>query len=73
MSVQARAEATRQKIIDAAVDLFEEVGYGGTSLGDILARAGHQGRVLLPLHGQGNGGRRDHRAGRPRNATSSFG
>ena len=39
MTVQARAEATRQKIIDAAVDLFEEVGYGGTSLGDILGRA----------------------------------
>jgi AcrR family transcriptional regulator len=40
MSLQARAEATRQKIIDAAVDLFEDVGYGDTSLGDVIARAG---------------------------------
>jgi AcrR family transcriptional regulator len=40
VTVQARAEATRQKIIHAAVDLFEEVGYGDTGLADILNRAG---------------------------------
>jgi AcrR family transcriptional regulator len=36
---QARSEATRRKIIDAAVDLFSERGYPGTSLGDIIERA----------------------------------
>ena len=39
MTVQARAEATHQKIIDAAIDLFEEIGYGNTSLSDIVERA----------------------------------
>lgn len=39
MVVQARAEATRQTIIDAAVELFGEVGYGNTGLNDIFARA----------------------------------
>ena len=32
MAIQARADVTRRKIIDSAVDLFEEVGYGDTSL-----------------------------------------
>jgi AcrR family transcriptional regulator len=36
---QARSEATRQKIINAAVDLFSEVGLVATGLGDIVARA----------------------------------
>ena len=36
---QARSEATRTKIIDAAVDLFAEVGYQATGLGDIIERA----------------------------------
>jgi AcrR family transcriptional regulator len=36
---QARSEATRQKIINAAVDLFSEVGYQSTGLGDIIERA----------------------------------
>ncbi|MBV8927820.1 MAG: TetR/AcrR family transcriptional regulator [Mycobacteriaceae bacterium] len=36
---QARSEATRQKIIAAAVDLFSEVGYPATGLGDIIERA----------------------------------
>jgi AcrR family transcriptional regulator len=36
---QARSEATRQKIINAAVDLFSEVGYPATGLGDIIERA----------------------------------
>ena len=39
MTVQARAEATYQKIINAAIDLFEEIGYGTTSLSDIVERA----------------------------------
>ncbi|HNM94587.1 MAG: TetR/AcrR family transcriptional regulator [Mycolicibacterium sp.] len=37
---QARAEMTRGKIIDAAVDLFEAVGYGDTDLTAIIKRAG---------------------------------
>jgi AcrR family transcriptional regulator len=36
---QARSEATRQKIINAAVDLFSERGYAATGLGDIIERA----------------------------------
>lgn len=36
---QARSEATRRRIIDAAVELFNEVGYPATSLGDIIERA----------------------------------
>jgi AcrR family transcriptional regulator len=38
--MQARAEATRRKIIDSAVDLFSELGYGETGLADVLQRAG---------------------------------
>lgn len=37
---QVRAEATRQRLIDAAVGLFAERGYGETGLADILQRAG---------------------------------
>jgi len=37
---QARSEVTRQKIIDAAADLFTEQGYGATGLGDIIDRVG---------------------------------
>ena len=36
---QARSEATRQKIIDSAVELFAEIGYSATGLGDIIERA----------------------------------
>jgi AcrR family transcriptional regulator len=36
---QARSEATRRKIIAAAVDLFNEIGYPATGLGDIIERA----------------------------------
>jgi AcrR family transcriptional regulator len=37
MARQARSEATRQKIIDvAAVDLFDEIGYTTTGMGDII-------------------------------------
>ena len=37
---QARAEVTRHRIVDAAVALFSENGFGGTGLADILQRAG---------------------------------
>lgn len=40
MAIQARAEVTRQSIIDAAVSVFDEVGYGKTGLSDIMSRAG---------------------------------
>ena len=36
---QARSEATRRRILDAAVELFSEVGFAATSLGDIVERA----------------------------------
>jgi AcrR family transcriptional regulator len=35
---QARSEATRRKIIDAAVDLFNERGYAASGLGEIIDR-----------------------------------
>ncbi len=38
--MQARAEATRRRILDSAVDLFDEMGYGETGLTDVLQRAG---------------------------------
>jgi AcrR family transcriptional regulator len=37
---QARSEVTRRKIIDAAVQLFNDVGYSNTGLGDIVEQAG---------------------------------
>lgn len=37
---QSRAQATRQTIIDAAVELFADRGYGETALTDITKRAG---------------------------------
>ncbi len=40
MALQARAEATRRRILDSAIDLFSELGYGETGLADVLARAG---------------------------------
>lgn len=36
---QARSEATRQKIIDSAVDLINEIGYPAAGLADIIERA----------------------------------
>jgi AcrR family transcriptional regulator len=36
---QARSEATRRKIIASAVELFNEIGYPATGLGDIIERA----------------------------------
>ncbi|WP_233213667.1 TetR/AcrR family transcriptional regulator [Mycobacterium hubeiense] len=36
---QARSEVTRQRLIDSAVDLFDEIGYPAAGLGNILERA----------------------------------
>jgi AcrR family transcriptional regulator len=38
MARQARSEATRRKILEAAVELFSEVGFAATGLGDIIER-----------------------------------
>jgi AcrR family transcriptional regulator len=40
MALQARAEATRRRIIESAVELFAELGYGETGLADVLQHAG---------------------------------
>jgi AcrR family transcriptional regulator len=40
MVPQARSEATRQKILDAAIDLFSQVGYAAAGLGELIERAG---------------------------------
>ncbi|MGI9164197.1 MAG: TetR family transcriptional regulator [Mycobacterium sp.] len=40
MALQARAEATRRKIIETAVELFGQIGYGETGLAGVLQRAG---------------------------------
>ena len=37
--MQARSEETRRRIIAAGVELFDEIGYGGTSLQDLVERA----------------------------------
>lgn len=39
MPSQARAEETRRRIIDGAIELFAESGYGGASLNQIIRRA----------------------------------
>ena len=39
MGRQVRAEVTRRKVIDAAVELFGRLGYGDTGLAEILQRA----------------------------------
>jgi AcrR family transcriptional regulator len=39
MARQARSEATRRKIIDAALELYDELGYAATGMGDIIERA----------------------------------
>lgn len=39
MARQARSGVTKRKIVTAAVDLFSEMGYPGTGLGDIIERA----------------------------------
>jgi AcrR family transcriptional regulator len=40
MARQVRSEATRRKIIDAAIDVFTEVGYAGADRGAIIERTG---------------------------------
>jgi AcrR family transcriptional regulator len=40
MVPQARSEATHQKILNAAMDLFSEVGFAAAGLGEIVERAG---------------------------------
>ncbi len=40
MAPQARSEATRHKILNAAIDLFSAVGYAATGLGEVIERAG---------------------------------
>jgi len=37
---QARSEATRHKILDAATNLFSEVGYAAAGLGEVIERVG---------------------------------
>jgi AcrR family transcriptional regulator len=40
MAPQARSEATRHKILNAAMDLFSDVGYPAAGLGEVIERAG---------------------------------
>jgi AcrR family transcriptional regulator len=40
MARQVRSEATRQKILDAAIDVFGEVGYAAAVWGTIIERTG---------------------------------
>jgi AcrR family transcriptional regulator len=40
MVPQARSETTRQKILDAATDVFGEVGFAAAGLGEVIERAG---------------------------------
>jgi AcrR family transcriptional regulator len=40
MARQVRSEATRRKILDAAVDVFSEVGYSAADRGTIIERTG---------------------------------
>ncbi len=40
MARQVRSEATRRKIIDAAIDMFDEFGYAGAGWGKIVERTG---------------------------------
>ncbi|MGB8793838.1 MAG: helix-turn-helix domain-containing protein, partial [Mycobacterium sp.] len=40
MARQVRSEVTRRKILDAAVDVFNEVGYASADRGTIIERTG---------------------------------
>jgi AcrR family transcriptional regulator len=40
MARQVRSEVTRQKILDAAIDVFGEVGYGAAARAEIIERSG---------------------------------
>jgi TetR/AcrR family transcriptional regulator, regulator of cefoperazone and chloramphenicol sensitivity len=46
-SRQARSEATRQKVIDAAIECFGEAGFKGTSTRELVRRAGTN---LVAIH-----------------------
>ena len=48
MVPQARSETTRQKILDAAMDLFSEVGYAAAGLGEVIDACGNDQRRPLP-------------------------
>src|ERR1700739_1659662 len=49
MVPQARSETTRQKILDAATDVFSEVGFAAAGLGEVIERAGMT-KVALSHH-----------------------
>src|ERR1700755_3558036 len=40
MARQVRSEATRRKILDAAIDVFNEIGYAAADRGTIIERTG---------------------------------
>ena len=40
MARQVRSEVTRRKILDAAIDVFSEVGYAAAGWGTIIERTG---------------------------------
>ena len=62
MARQVRSEATRRKILDAAVDVFTEVGYASCRSGrDHRAHRDDQGCLLPPLRLDGVARIRDHR------------
>jgi AcrR family transcriptional regulator len=46
-----RGEATRRRIVDAAIELFAASGYRGTSLADLAKRAGMTHQALLYYFG----------------------
>lgn len=41
-----RGDATREKLLHSAVQLFHEFGYNGTSVRDIVSEAGVPKRIL---------------------------
>jgi TetR/AcrR family transcriptional regulator, regulator of cefoperazone and chloramphenicol sensitivity len=56
---QARSEATRQKVIDAAIECFGESGFEGTSTRELVRRAGTN---LVAIHYHFGGKRQVYRA-----------
>jgi hypothetical protein len=62
MARQTRSEATRRKILNAAVDVFNEVGYSAAERGPIIERAEmNQGSPIPPLRFDGVAGVSHHR------------
>ena len=45
----SRGEKTRQRILDAALELFCRQGYHGTSMRQIATRAGLAGAIMLDI------------------------